>query len=84
MSKSVWSWTIFISIINLLAIFYLRHWVISDGSDKSIILFWVFYPLIIIVNGLAWLLLRKTNLKNPLKKIVIALLILFFPLLFTI
>jgi hypothetical protein len=83
MNRNIWAWTIFILLLNIFAVGYLRHSVISDNSDKSIILFWFYYPLIIIGNGIAWYILRKTDLNKPLQKVIIALLILFLPLLFT-
>ena len=69
--------------LNIWAVVALRHWVISGGSDKSIILWWFFYPLIIIADSIAWFILRKTVFRKPLRLVIISLMILFLPLLFT-
>ena len=83
MSKSFWVWTTIILALNVWAVVALRHSVVYDSSDKSIILWWFYYPLLIIANCITWLILRKTDLKKTLQLIIISLMILFLPLLFT-
>jgi hypothetical protein len=82
-NKSMWVWMTFVLLLNVLAVGWLRYEVVSGHSDKSIILFWFGYPFIILGNGVAWLILRKTRLNTLFPKIILALLLLFFPLLFT-
>jgi hypothetical protein len=83
MNKSFWLYTTLVIALNVLPVAGLRHWVVSDHSDKSIILWWVFYPLIILGNGIAWGFFRKKALGGILRLVIIALLSLFFPLLIT-
>jgi hypothetical protein len=77
-------WTAFIATLNILAIWFLLKVIKDDGSDKAPILFWFYYPLIIFGDFIAWLTLRlrKKSLSRQVKYIIIALLILFIPLLF--
>jgi hypothetical protein len=83
MSRVNLIWTMVIVVINIVLVGYLRHYVVSDSSDKSVILFWFYYPVIIISNSIAWVTIRKTELRRPMQIIIITLLVLFFPLLFT-
>ena len=75
MSKSFWVWTTIILTFNIWAVAALRHWVVSDGSDKSIILWWLFYPLIIVADCITWFILRKTDFRKPLRLIIILMMV---------
>jgi len=77
-------WTAFVATLNILAVWFLLKVIKDDHSDKAPILFWFYYPLIILGDFVAWLTLhlRKKSLSRQVKYIIITLLILFIPLLF--
>lgn len=75
-----------IGFFDFLMIWYLRESVRTGGSDKGIILYWLFYPLIMVANLIFMFTLTKDNpdLKRYIGYIVMVLAVLFLPLLFTI
>jgi len=77
---------IFICLINITVIWYLRLCIRVGASDKGIILFWLFYPLLILAHLIIMFLIKKHNrqLKKFIGYIIVTLTILFFPLLITI
>jgi hypothetical protein len=81
-SQPVMLWKLIIIALNFIAVSYLVYVVKTDGSDKSIILLWFFYPVIIATNIILWYKLRRNPISGLFKIITIILLILFFPLLF--
>jgi hypothetical protein len=86
MQKKNYIIIIFICLVNVTAIWYLRQSIRADGSDKGIILFWLFYPLLMLANLTLRFLIQKDNkqLKKFIIYILVLLTILFLPLLFTI
>ena len=80
---------IFITIIvltaNLLAIYGLRQEIRFDPSDKAIILYWFFYPALVMVNVTVWLMVKdkREQLGKTLKWIIFLLILIFLPMLFT-
>jgi|GEM_PF-5128250 len=86
MNKKNISVVFLVALLNAFAVFMIRDYVRSDHSDKSIILYWLFYPLLVIANIIFTLLIKKQNraLKQYLFYIIILLLLLFFPVMFTI
>jgi hypothetical protein len=74
------SWIIIIAIIDIMLIGYLRYIIAIDGNDKAIIQYFLYYPLIIVVNAIVWLFCRKTRLSKPLIILILFLIIFFYPL----
>ena len=68
-------------LINAIFIIALIYFVGKTNSDKSPIIFWIFYPFLFVINLLLFLLLAalKSIYAKTQKQILIALLLLFFP-----
>jgi heme A synthase len=73
-------------VINVLIIGLILYTVIKDGSDKSPIIFMVFYPALTILNLIITVVLSlfKMTQAKIYKQIVIGQLLLFIPLVMTI
>ena len=73
-------------VINALIIGLIIYTVIKDGSDKSPIIFMVFYPALTILNLIITIVLTLLKLPQAkiYKQIVIGQLLLFFPIILTI
>ena len=73
-------------VINALIIGLIIYTVIKDGSDKSPIIFMVFYPALTILNLIITIVLSllKVSQAKIYKQIVIGQLLLFFPIILTI
>lgn len=71
--------------VNLLAIYGLRHEIRFDPSDKAIILYWFFYPALVLANVTVWLMVKdkRAQLGKTFKWIIFLLILIFLPLLFT-
>ena len=73
-------------VFNALIIGLIIYVVIKDGSDKSPIIFMVFYPALTILNLIITIVLSLLKLPQAkiYKQIVIGQLLLFFPIILTI
>ena len=71
------------SLINLIVVIFLINaaW---EGNDKAILLIIVFYPMLIVVNSIVWIVLRilKREDARIYSTMAYCLLILLFPVLF--
>ena len=67
--------------LNILLVAILFYVTLSNKSDKAIILVLFYYPALILVNLIVWLILRKFGPKHSLvyKQIFVGLILLFIP-----
>lgn len=73
-------------VINIIIVGLIIYFVKATGTDKSSIIFIVFYPVLILLNGLilAILWIMKSSQKNIYKQTLTGLLLFFIPLIFII
>lgn len=74
--------TVLIGALDSCAIVYLCDYALETGSGPGVTTFVYYYPLLLMVNTIAWFLLKVFDhpLVRPMKYIVIVLLALFLPL----
>lgn len=54
-----WAW-----LINTFLLVLMLHFVWNSDADKSILILAIFYPALIFINFLIWIILRKSNNQN--------------------
>ena len=76
-------WKVVILALNILLVGYLIFTAFCTATDdKSLIFYWILYPVVILLNVIAWgiLLMLKKGLSEFVLKIIYALLIGFIPI----